>query len=290
MSNKLKSNLYALAAIIMFASSFPVSRYALTHFTPESLGFLRCSMASIVLLIIGKFNNLRKPFSIKDMGLFFMAGAMGFGLYLITFNKGMQSITAATSSIIIATTPIMTALTASILYGEKLNKAGYVSIISAFCGVLIIILWKGILSINLGILWTLSAAVLFCGYNVISRRLSKIGYSSIEIVTYSMICGAIILSFASADGYRLVLSANFKYTGSLLFLGICTSALGYFFFNRGIQIAEKTSDVTNYIFLNPLIASLLSYFALGETLNAGTAIGGIIIVVSIVLFALKGSK
>ena len=289
MSNKTKSYLFAAIAIVCFASSFPFSRFALTHFGPEALGFLRCSLASIILVIIGKFNNRRAPFKLEHIGLFFLSGALGFALYLIVFNIGLRSITAATSSIIIATTPIMTAATASILYGEKISKIGILSIISAFCGVLIIILWKGIFSVNIGILWTMSAAVFFCGYNILSRKLAKMGYTSIEIVTYSMICAAIILS-PCIKGYKELVSADFKYIGSLLYLGIFTSALGYFFFNKGIEIAEKTSDVTNFIFVNPLIASLLSYLALGETLNAGTAIGGIIIVVSIILFALKGSK
>ena len=290
MSNKIKSYLFAVAAIIFFASSFPFSRFGLKHFSPEALGFLRCALASIALLIIGKFNKLRAPFKLKHIGLFFLSGALGFALYLIFFNIGLRSITAATGSIIIATTPIMTASAASIIYGEKISKAGSISILTAFCGVLVIILWEGILSVDIGILWTMLAAVSFCGYNILSRKLAKMGYTSIEIVTYSVICAAIILSPFCIEGYKELISADFKYIGSLLYLGIFTSALGYFFFNKGIEIAEKTSDVTNFIFVNPLIASLLSYLALGETLNAGTAIGGAIIIASIIVFALKGEQ
>ncbi len=290
MSNKIKSYLFAVAAIIFFASSFPFSRFGLKHFSPEALGFLRCALASIALLIIGKFNKLRAPFKLKHIGLFFLSGALGFALYLIFFNIGLRSITAATGSIIIATTPIMTASAASIIYGEKISKAGSISILTAFCGVLIIILWEGILSVDIGILWTMSAAVSFCGYNILSRKLAKMGYTSIEIVTYSVICAAIILSPFCIEGYKELISADLKYIGSLLYLGIFTSALGYFFFNKGIEIAEKTSDVTNFLFFNPLLASILSYLTLGETLNKGTAIGGTIIIVSIIVFALKGEQ
>ncbi|UTC65068.1 DMT family transporter [Treponema sp. OMZ 788] len=290
MSNKIKSYLFALTAVIFFASSFPFSRFALVYFSPEALGFLRCSLASIVLLIIGRFNNLRSPFKLKHIGLFFISGALGFGLYLIVFNMGLKTITAATSSILIATTPIMTAAAASILYGEKISRIGIFSIFCAFCGVLIIILWKGILSINIGIVWTVIAAVFFCGYNILSRKLGKMGYTSIEIVTYSMIAAAIILSPFSIDAYKQIINAELKYIGSFIYLGIFTSALGYFCFNKGIEIAEMTSDVTNFLFVNPLVASLLGYVALGETLNAGTIIGGAVIIASIVLFSLKGAK
>jgi len=184
----------------------------------------------------------------------------------------------------------MTAAAASVIYSEKISNAGWFSILTAFCGVLVIILWKGILSVNIGILWTMSAAISFCGYNILSRKLAKMGYTSIEIVTYSMICAAAILSPFCIDGYKELSSAGFKYIGSLLYLGIFTIALGYFFFNKGIEIAEKTSDITNFLFFNPLIASILSYLALGETFNTGTAIGGTIIIASIIVFAQKGEQ
>ena len=289
MSNKIKSYLSAITAIVFFGSSFPFSRFALTHFGPEALGFLRCFLASLVLLIMGRFNKIRAPFKLKHIGLFFLSGALGFALYLIVFNIGLKTITAATSSIIIATTPIITAAAASVIYSEKISNAGWFSILTAFCGVLVIILWKGILSVNIGILWTMSAAISFCGYNILSRKLAKMGYTSIEIVTYSVMCAAIILSPFCVDGYKELSSAGFKYIGSLLYLGIFTSALGYFFFNKGIEIAEKTSDITNFLFFNPLIASILSYLALGETFNTGTVIGGTIIIASIIVFALKGT-
>lgn len=265
MSNKLRSNLYALMSVFFLAASFLVSRFALTYFNPLPLGFLRCFIASIALFIIAKFNNIRKPLSLKHITLFFLSGASGFGVYLIVFNIGMQTITSATSAIIIATTPILTALAASVFYKEKLSIVGYFSIAAAFCGVLIIILWNGILSVNVGVLWTV-VAFLFCAYNILSRKLCKIGYTSIEVITYSMITAAIILSLYSVEGFSQLANADISYIGALLYLSIGTSTLGYFLLNKGIQIAEKTSDVTNYLFANPLIASILGYILHWEKL------------------------
>lgn len=288
MSNKIKTHQYGLLTAFLFGSSFPFSRIALEVFTPDTVGFVRCFFAGITILIIGFCSGIRRPQKLLHVVYFFLSGASGFGVYMLIFNTGIKTVTSATASIIIATTPVMAAFAASILYKEKIGFIGGLSIISAFVGVLVIILWKGAFSVNRGVLWMTAAAVLFCAYNLLNRKLSGMGFSSVEIVTYSTLCGSLILSGFSVGAYKEITHAGIKHIGALFYLGVFTSAFGYFFLCKGIQAAEKTTDMTNYLFAVPLIASLLGYVLLGETLNAGTAIGGSIIALSIIAFALKG--
>ena len=288
MTNKAKTHMYGLCAAFFLSCAFPLTRIALECFSPNVFGALRCTLASVVLLGFGKFTGLRRPFKLFHLPLFVLSGVLGFGVYLIFFNLGLQSITAATASIIISTTPIMTAFAASFFYGEKLSKIGVLSIIGAFAGVLIILLWKGVFSINTGALWMLAAAVFFCAYNILSKRFIKMGSTSIDVVTYSIFTGALMLSFLLPQAYRELQSAELKHIAVFVYLSIFTTAGGYFLLGKGLQVAEKTSDLTNYMFVIPLMASILGYLLLGETLTAGTAIGGFLIAVSIVVFALKG--
>jgi len=288
-SGNIKTNLYGFLAVFFLATSFPFSRIALEQFSPYALGFLRCALAAIIFIIIGKYNKISVPHRPFDILLFFLSGATGFGAYLFLFNKGMQTVTSATSSIITATSPIMTACAAALLYNEKISKLGILSITAAFCGVLVIILWSGILSINIGVLWTFAATVLTTAYNLLNRTLSRMKYNSIEIVTYGMFFGALLLAPFSVQGIHEMMQADPKHLGTLFFLSFATSGLGYFFLTKGMQIAEKTTDITNYLFAGPLIATILGYVILGETLNSGTLIGGILIVIGIVLFIYKGA-
>ena len=112
MNEKLKVNILGFFTVFLWASAFPLTKVAMAHYTPNALGFVRCTVASIFLIIIGIFNNIRKPEK-KDIPLFFLSGCLGFTLYMVTFNTGIQTLTSATSSIIIALTPIMTAVIAS---------------------------------------------------------------------------------------------------------------------------------------------------------------------------------
>lgn len=286
-ANRKKVLAYGLLTIFIWASAFPLTKIAQGRFSANSLGFLRCGIAAVFLLLIGLSRHIRLPKK-KDMPLFILSGALGFSIYLIAFNTGLQTLTSATSSIIVAMTPILTAIAAIRLYDEKLSPVGWVSIFAAFAGVLVLLLWDGIFSINIGLLWTLGAAVSFCGYNLLNRRLSSLGYNALEIVTYSMLCGALMLSPWSARGFYELFSADFKQIAAIVYLGAFPSAAAYFFWGEAMSYAERISEVTNFNFITPLLSTVMGFLLLKEVPNAGTFIGGAVIIASIVLFNKKG--
>lgn len=287
MSKKVKINLLSIGTVFFWSLAFPFSKVAMNHFSPYALGFLRVCIASVTLLIIGKFAGNRVA-RVKDLPWLFLAGACGFGIYLFAFNRGIQTLSSASSSIVIALTPVLTAVVAHYLYGEKINKLGWIMLFTAFSGVVIMMLWDGELSINTGMLWTLGASVVFCAYNILNRKLSGMGYKAIEIVTYSMISAIIVLSPFSVQGVREVMSASPKDLLVLLMLGVLSSALAYYLWSIALSMTEKTSDVTNYGFLTPFAATLMGSLVLDEVPGMGTIVGGIIIITSIVIFSKKG--
>lgn len=287
MNKKIKINLLSIGTVFFWSLAFPFSKVAMQHFSPYALGFLRVCIASVTLLIIGKFAGNRLP-KFKDLGWLFLSGTCGFGIYLFAFNRGIQTLTSASSSIVIALTPVMTAVLAHYLYSEKINKLGWTMLFTAFSGVVIMMLWDGALSINTGMLWTLGASVVFCAYNILNRKLSAMGYKAIEIVTYSMISAIIVLSPFSFQGARELMSASTKDIAVLLMLGVLSSALAYYLWSLALTMTEKTSDVTNYSFLTPFVATLMGSIVLDEIPGMGTIIGGIIIIASIIVFSKKG--
>ena len=274
-------------SVFLWASAFPLTKVAQQQFTSIPLGFLRCTVAAIFLIIIGKCCHIRLPQK-KHIPLFFVSGGLGFTGYMITFNTGLLTLTSATSSIIIAVTPILTAIVASNLYKEKIKPIGWAAIAAAFIGVLILLLWEGVFSINIGLIWTVGAAIVFCGYNIMTRKLSAMGYNALEIVTYSMICGAILLGFWAEDGLHQLAGASMSHIIALIYLGALPSATAYFTWGKAMSYAERTSEVTNFMFVTPLLSTIMGFIILHEVPNAGTFIGGVIIIISIVVFNLKG--
>ena len=287
-ANRIKVNIYAFLTILLWGSGFPFTRVIGDEISPYSLSFIRCALAAVILLVIGKACHIRKPFCRKDLLWFFLSGILGFSVYFIFFNMGLATLTSATGSIITAATPILTSVAVYKLYGEKINKTGWISTICAFIGVLVLILWNGILSINIGVVWMFGVVIVFAGYSVLNRKLSEIGYTALEIVTYSAIFGAIQMLFFLPQTVADVLSADLSTNLAALYLGVMPSAIAYYFWSKALVLSERTSEVTNYLFVNPLVATVIGFIVLGETPDMGTYIGGLIIIISVVVFSLKG--
>ena len=284
----LRQNIYSFITVFLWASAFPLTKSIDGYFSPYSLGLLRCFTASLLLIILAKAIHIRKPFCKKHIMYFTLSGALGFSMYMIFFNVGLIMLTSATSSIIIAATPIFTAIAASILYKEKISIAGWISILFAFSGVIILLFWNGIFSINIGVIWTLAASAVFCGYNLMNRKLAILGYTSGEIVTYSMIAGTILLLGFLPQTITDISNADLPNIAAVIYLGIMPSGISYILWAMAINSAKKTSEVTNYMFVTPLLSAVMGFLMLKEIPDMGTFIGGIIIITSVVFFSYKG--
>lgn len=294
MNNKMKLNLLSFCTVLLWATAFPLTKVIGDQLSSYALGSIRCTTASITLIIANMITNkahlaaIKKPACKMDFLCLFAAGTLGFALYLVFFNAGIQTLTSATSSIIISTTPVLTAIGASRIYKEKINIIGWVCILSAFCGVAVLLFWHGSLSINSGIIWTLAASLVFCIYNLLNRKLSSIGYSAVEIVTYGMISGTIALSVFIPCAVSEIINADALSLIIAIYLGIMPSAAAYILWAKAMELAEKTSEVTNYMFITPMLSALLGFAILGEIPNIGTILGGAIIISSVIIFSLKG--
>ncbi len=290
MNNKIKTHGFAFLTILLWGSAFPFTRSMGDAISPSALCFERCCISAVVLLIVGKLCHIRKPFRKKDLLWFFLSGALGFSAYFIFFNVGMSTLTSATGSIVTTSSPILTAIGLYTIYHERINRIGWFSIICAFGGVAVLLLWNGVLSINIGILWMFLCGSVFAGYSVLNRKFNEMGYSAMEVVTYSALFGAIqTLPFLPAllhDMTTAGLTANL----SGIYLGVFPSALAYLSWSKAIAIADRTSEVTNYMFVNPLIAAIIGFIMLREVPDMGTFIGGAIIIASVIVFTLKGAE
>lgn len=281
---KVKLNILAFCTVLIWATAFPVTKMINGEFSPDVLGLIRCTVGAVTLIILGLITKIRKPVSGKAVIWLFFSGLLGFALYLIFFTTGISTLTSATSSIVIAATPIMTAVGASMIFHDKIRPAGWVCIFMAFIGVVVLLLWDGALSINVGVLWTLAAALVFCIYNLMNRHLSGMGHTAMEIVTYSMIFGALVMMIFLPQTVTELGQASGSAIALAVYLGVAPSAIAYLLWAKASEYAERTSEVTNYMFVTPLLATLMGFILLGELPSLGTLIGGAIIIASVILF------
>ena len=103
-------------------------------------------------------------------------GMLGFGCYQVLWSVGLTQITAGDSALIIAVSPVLTALLAGAVGMDRLTAPKLVGALVAFAGVAIVITAGHDLSLGaslVGDLLTLGAAVLWAVYTVAATRMLR---------------------------------------------------------------------------------------------------------------------
>ncbi|GHV29059.1 membrane protein [Synergistales bacterium] len=284
----LSFHFFAVITILGWACSYVLTKLAMTHFSAMSLGFLRYITASAILAAVVFALKIRRPDK-KDRLLFVIAGAFGFSIYMVIFNIGTATVTSATSSTIIATTPIWTAILARIVYKEKLRVLQWLSIFVSFAGILVLSLGNGVLAMGAGVPWLLLAALSFSTYNLIQRKLTR-KYSGLQASIYSIFAGTVLLAFSLPAAASEIASASFTQIVYVISLGVFPSAVGYAAWSVAAKRAPNLSSASNYLFLTPFIASLFGFALADEVPDAATLLGGALVISGMIAFSLAGRK
>src|ERR1035438_2783844 len=122
--------IFALAfTLVLWASAFAGIRAGLRAYAPANLAVLRFLVASAVLAVYAALAHFRRP-RLRDVPGLILSGAIGITFYNLELNYGETPVTAGAASMLIASTPIWTALGARLWLHEKLTAIGW-------CGVFV---------------------------------------------------------------------------------------------------------------------------------------------------------
>lgn len=272
----------AFLTIILWSTGFVFTRIAVRDIGPFPLGLLRYGSASIVLLAIGAHKRIGLP-ALRDIPLFLLLGAMGFAFYQVFFNIAMMTISAATASVVTATVPVLAAFFASLLFHERLGKLGWSAVCIEFSGILILTLWEREVSVGWGVAWMILAAICFASYNLV-QRFAITRYTPLQSTVYSIVASTLLLLVFLPQAVQEVQTAPISALLAVLFMGIFPSAIGFLLWTRALSIARQIGDVTNFMFVTPLLSTLLEIILIGDIPDRGTIIGGITILSGVALF------
>jgi len=277
---------YAAITILFWSMAFVFTRLALQYFTVYSLGLLRYLIASALLLTVAIATRMKMP-ALKDLPWFLLSGAAGFGVYMIVFNLGSRSVSASTGSVILATTPILTALLARLFYKEKLTPLQYGAIGLSFAGVAVLTVLRGGLTVGTGLWFMFASALLVSVYNLLQRRLTRT-YTALQSTSVSIFLGTLMLCVFLPQAGRELAGApaiQYLYIG---ILGVFSSAVAYLAWGKALSLAHNTSSVSNYMFITPFLTTLLGLWLAGEPVETSTVIGGVLILAGLGLFRFGG--
>lgn len=277
---------YAMITILFWSLAYVFTRLALEYFSPFALGFLRYMVAYVTLIAVAVIIKMKLPRK-KDLIWFLFAGAVGFFLYIIAFNKGEETVTAATASVVISTVPVITALFARIIYNERPQVVQWIAITIEFAGVAVLSLSEGNFSVSGGLLWLISAAVLLSIYNLLQRKLTK-NYSALQTSAFSIFFGTILLAVFLPASVNEVVKAPPVQIFYIAVLGVFSGTIAYLSWSKAFAKAKQTSQVSNYMFITPFLTTLLGFLIAGEIPEQRAMLGGGIILLGVFIFNFGG--
>ena len=282
---KQKSWVYALITAIIWGTGVVFIRLTFGSFSVVSLAVSRVWLAAITMLIICFIKKIPLP-RLRDVPVFFIAGATGFVFYTVFYNMGFSRVPASTGTVVLASSPIFTALIARVFLKERIRPLGWVFTGVSFVGILILVLWNGVLSINGGVLYLLLTATLLSCYNLIQRRLTK-RYSALQSCAYSIIASALLMSPLLPSAVSDAVAADTTAIAVLIFLGVGGSGVAYLLWSKAFSLAKRTADVSNFLYLPPFLAIIVAFAVFSELPDWGTVIGGAVILFGLWMFQKK---
>ncbi|RLC61638.1 MAG: EamA/RhaT family transporter [Chloroflexi bacterium] len=275
---------YLILFIGVLSVSFAAIFIRLADAPPLVIAACRLAIASIILIPIAatKSRQSLNKLSRHDIFLILLSSvfvALHFGLWITSL-----SYTSIASSVVLVTVhPAFVAVISYSLWGERVDKLTMGGIVVAFIGV-VFINYSGFIFGSraiLGDLLALIAGFSMGAYLIIGRQLrARIHLLSYLAILYT--CSAIILLVATVlFGYSFFGYSTTTYI-MLILLALVPQLIGHSSLNLALRLIPVTF-VSVAILGEPIGATLLGYFILGEIPTINEIAGGLLILSGIFL-------
>jgi len=274
-----------LGTILIWGANFPIFKGALVGLHPHLANALRFVFAVTVLTGVYIY-RVPQPwatfvYAVKRYGwTLFGLTMLGYVLYQLAFVMGVSRTSAGSAALLMATSPLWTALLGHITRVERLPTRTWVGLMASMVGAMVVVgaaAGSAQDSVSGNILM-LAAAMLWGAYTVLSRpllgKMSPVVISYIEIVMALPFLFLIALPYAN---WATIQTIDLGTWGALIYSGALSIGVAFILWNAAVQKLGPGQTVI-YANLTPFVALLFSAWWLGEVIRPTQIVGGALIV------------
>jgi drug/metabolite transporter (DMT)-like permease len=276
------TDLLLLLMTVIWGSNFTAIKYSIgDNLLPLSFNGLRFVLASILMVIAALASGRTLKVARGDGWRLFGLGLLANTLYQSFFITGMAYTRAGNAALILATTPMFTAVISRIRRQEYFTPRGIAGLFLAFGGILLIILsGESKVSVGetvMGDCLLVISTVCWSIYTVGSKRLVHT-YGSVKATAFMMITGTPLLLLVCAPS---LLRQDWSRVrpiawAGVIYSGVFAIAFAYIIWNHGVRKIGSTRTAI-YSNVTPIVAVLVAWPTLGEAPTPGQVIGAVVI-------------
>ena len=288
------SHIALIIVNLIYALNYTIAKDVMPeHIQPSGFILLRVIGGSILFFLTYLF-FVKERVKKKDFFRLMLCGLFGVAINQLFFFEGLNLTTPINAAIIMTISPVLVIITSAIIIKEKITVRKIIGIFLGLIGACILILNSGDISFEndffTGNILVLINATSYAIYLVLVKTLMK-RYNPITVMFYVFIFGLIfVLPFGIDEILKIDLTTfNEEIYLKIGFVVICTTFIAYMF-NAFALKSLNPSVVSVYIYLQPLLASLIAIALNSDSLSLVKILSAIFIFSAVFLVSIPSKK
>ena len=277
----------ALGATLLWGMNFTAAKRVLQEVDPLAVAAARALGGLVVFAALLLILDGPRGFAWRLLRRAAPLGLLGVFANQILFIEGLQRTSAAHSAVLIALLPLYVLLLSIAFRQERLTSRKGLGIITAFAGVVLVAAehggrMNGAASVR-GDLITMCGGLAFAAYTVLGRPVVRdLGPLRSTALAFAGGGTAILLVAAPAARRQDWRGLRPAAASGLLYVVVGATVLAYLLYYLALDRLEP-SKVAVFMYLQPVVAALLTYFVAGESLTPRFFAGGVLILAGVLL-------
>ena len=270
--------------------------YRTSDMGPVTLSFWRCA-AGLVLLLAARPLRPRVrpavPEPLRRKVLRAVLTGLGLAVFQTAYFAAVQATGLAVATVVtLGAGPVLIALGARQVLGERLGGGGAAAVVGALAGLGVLVLGDGSTSVEpLGVLLALVSAAGYSAMTLLTRWWGRDGSAdaastSVGAFAVTSLC---LLPFALAEGLVPHSAEPVRLLWLLVYVAAVPTALAYGLYFAGAAVV-RSATVSVIMLLEPVSAAALAVVLLGEHLTAATLAGTVLMLGSVAVLAVAEAR
>lgn len=267
---------------------------------PVALTFWRSAGGAVLLLAFAAARSrraatVRRPLPGRGRIIQLAVNGLGLTTFQIAYFEAVQGAGLAVGTVVtLGAAPVLVALGARLLLGERLGGAGAVAVGGALTGLAVLLLGgSGAGQVRpAGVAWALLSAAGYACITLYGRRTARtgggVGAFATTLCSF-LICAVVLLPFAAAEGLWPRPDGLGRTLALLLYTAAVPTALGYGLYFAGVAVVRATT-ASVIALVEPVSAAVIAVGLLGERLSPATVAGTVVLLLAVTGLALAETR